>query len=102
MTAEPLQAVVQYLHRVLGAKGGNLTDAELLAYYVQGREPRAFEALVRRHSPLVLGVCRRVLGNVSEVDDAYQATFLVFARKAAGMRKKESVGSWLTGVAHHM
>ncbi|MCI0349383.1 MAG: sigma-70 family RNA polymerase sigma factor [Acidobacteriales bacterium] len=77
------------------------TDGELLDRYVAGRQEAAFEMLLRRHGPMVLGVCRRILGNEADAEDAFQATFLVFVRKAASIRKKRSVGSWLYGVAHN-
>jgi RNA polymerase sigma factor (sigma-70 family) len=75
-------------------------DAELLESFLTRRDEAAFEALLRRHGPMVLGVCRRVLGNLHDAEDAFQATFLVLVRKAAGIRPRELVGNWLYGVAH--
>src|ERR1700736_4615132 len=72
------------------------SDAQLLARFVAGSEP-AFGALVRRHGPMVLGVCRRVLGHLQDAEDAFQATFLVLAKKAASVVKRESVSCWLHG-----
>jgi RNA polymerase sigma factor (sigma-70 family) len=77
-----------------------LTDAQLLARFVAGRDPAAFGALLRRHGPMVLGVCRRLLRDPHDAEDAFQATFLVFVRKAASVRKRDAVGSWLYGVAY--
>jgi RNA polymerase sigma factor (sigma-70 family) len=74
------------------------TDAALLARWAERREEAAFAELVGRHGPLVLGVCRRVLGDVQHAEDAFQATFLVLARKAATVRP-ETLPAFLFGVA---
>src|SRR5690242_2987102 len=76
------------------------SDRDLLLQFSQRREEPAFAALLRRHGPMVLDVCRGVLGNEADAEDAFQATFLILARKAASIRKAASVGSWLHGVAH--
>lgn len=77
-----------------------LTDGELLEHYLASRDESAFEALVRRHGPMVLAVCRRVADNAQDAEDAFQATFLVFVRKAASIRPRQMVGNWLYGVAY--
>lgn len=74
-------------------------DATLLDRFVDSRDPEAFAELVRRHGPMVLGVCRRKLGDSHAADDAFQAVFLVLSRKAASVRPREAVGNWLFGVA---
>jgi RNA polymerase sigma factor (sigma-70 family) len=80
----------------------DLSDGSLLGCFVAQRDELAFEGLVRRHGPLVLGVGRRVLGAGPDLDDVFQATFLVLARKAGSIRRQESVASWLYGVAFHL
>jgi RNA polymerase sigma factor (sigma-70 family) len=80
--------------------GAGLSDGQLLARFTANRDEDAFVALVRRHSPMVYGVCQRVLRNHHDAEDAYQATFVVLAKKAASIRTRETVGNWLYGVAH--
>ncbi len=77
-----------------------LTDRQLLDRFVGGESAEAaFEALVERHGPMVRAVCRSMLGDRDEADDAFQATFLVLARRAGSIRRRDAVGSWLYGVA---
>jgi RNA polymerase sigma factor (sigma-70 family) len=78
------------------------SDAELVGRFVERRDEAAFTALVRRYGTVVLGVCRRVLRHEQDAEDAFQATFLVFARDAANVRRAGAVGNWLYGVAHNV
>ena len=79
-----------------------MTDGELLERFVDGGDESAFESLVRRHGPMVLGLCRRALRDAHEAEDAFQATFLVLVRNARTIRKRESLASWLYGVARRV
>ncbi|MDY3556027.1 sigma-70 family RNA polymerase sigma factor [Gemmata sp. JC717] len=92
-----MNTVLQLLDAVAGA--GARTDGQLLDSFARRRDQGAFAELVHRHGAMVLGVCRRVLGNAADADDAFQAVFLVLARKAAAVRDRERLGPWLHGVA---
>jgi RNA polymerase sigma-70 factor (ECF subfamily) len=98
MTETTLAGVVGHL-RALAA--GADADQLLLERFVARREQTAFAELVRRHGPMVWGVCRRVLHSLPDAEDAFQATFLVLARKAASIQR-DALGSWLHGVAFHL
>src|SRR5215469_9886075 len=101
MPGGELCAVLRYLHKAAALRrAGGLSDGALLERFTARGEEAAFEALLQRHGPMVLGVCRRVLGDVHEAEDAFQATFLVLVRSARSVGKAGSVGSWLHGVAH--
>jgi RNA polymerase sigma factor (sigma-70 family) len=100
MPTSSINGVIQYLRSTLVPEGPELTDAQLLECFVSRREAAPLEAIVRRHGPMVWGVCRRVLGNHHDAEDAFQATFLVLVRKAASVHPRAKVGNWLYGVAH--
>jgi RNA polymerase sigma factor (sigma-70 family) len=100
MAASPMKSVIEQVRRaVLFSDGAGLGDGELLGCFVETRDQGAFAALVKRHGPMVWGVCRRLLSH-HDAEDAFQATFLVLVRKAASVRPREMVGNWLFGVAH--
>jgi RNA polymerase sigma factor (sigma-70 family) len=100
MATGQLSAVLQHLQRMAGVcTARELSDAELLERFVAHHEEAAFAALVQRYGPMVLGVCRRVLQNAHDAEDAFQATFLILVRKAASIGKREALGCWLHGVA---
>src|SRR5579871_6288456 len=91
----------RYLHKVaLLQDGGGMSDRQLLDYFLAQRDEPAFAALMRRHGPMVFCVCRRVLRNAHDAEDAFQATFLVLVRKARSIRRPELLGNWLYGVAY--
>jgi RNA polymerase sigma factor (sigma-70 family) len=91
--------VIHYLRSILRESAG-LTDGQLLKDYVSRRDEAAFAALVQRHGPMVWGVCRRVLANHHDAEDAFQATFLVLVRRAASIASPGLLANWLYGVAH--
>jgi len=100
METSPTDSLIDRLRRtVLPPDGAGVDDGELLGHFIERHDEAAFAALVGRHGPMVWGVCRRLL-HQHDAEDAFQATFLVLARKAASIRSKEVVGNWLYGVAH--
>lgn len=94
----PLLRLMQHLNKAASATVAP-RDSELLRRFVQERDPAAFEALVRRHGPMVLGVCLRILKNEPDARDAFQACFIVLLRKASSIRAPEALAGWLFGVA---
>jgi RNA polymerase sigma factor (sigma-70 family) len=95
--------ILRCVRKLVGAEpSGEVIDRELLRRFALGHEEPAFEALVRRHGRMVLGVCRRVLHNSHDADDAFQATFLVLMRKAGSLDRRGSLAGWLYTVAYHL
>jgi RNA polymerase sigma factor (sigma-70 family) len=98
MTTTPMNRVIQHILAACGGDG--MTDGELVNRFLSHQDDAAIAALVRRHGPMVWGVCRRLLRSHHDAEDAFQATFLVLVRKAATLPNRETVGNWLYGVAH--
>src|SRR5579872_3165619 len=99
MDSRPLRHLLDRLRRTAAEPGGGPTDADLLRRFVRRRDEAAFELLVWRHGPMVLGVCRRVLRDAHAAEDAFQATFLALARKAGGIARGGAAAPWLYRVA---
>src|SRR5262245_21276651 len=99
MVREPLSSVLDQA-RLTASR--TVPDAELFEQFLRGRDEAAFAALVRRHRPTVLGACRQVLIDDADIEDAAQQTFLALWRNARSIRKRQSVGGWLFGVAHRL
>jgi RNA polymerase sigma factor (sigma-70 family) len=101
MAAGEANSLLRHLRRLAGtAEAQGASDRALIESFVSDRDDAAFATLFRRHGPMVLSLCRRVLRNEEEADDAFQATFLVLARKAHSLRSRDTVSSWLYGVAY--
>jgi RNA polymerase sigma factor (sigma-70 family) len=103
MDPGPLHTLLRRLRqRTDASAGGALSDAELLERFVRCRDEAAFEVLVWRHGTMVLGLCRRLLRHEHDAEDAFQATFLVLARKAGSIGKRQALASWLHKVAYRI
>jgi RNA polymerase sigma factor (sigma-70 family) len=103
MPDRPSDILIRLVHNVLRPQSASgVDDSRLLERWVAQRDEAAFEVLLWRHGPMVLSLCRRLLRDPPEVEDAFQATFLMFVRKAGTIRQRESVGSWLYKVAYRV
>jgi RNA polymerase sigma factor (sigma-70 family) len=103
MAHAPLGTVLQYIRGLnVPATTGEASDGQLLERFATRHEEAAFATLLRRHGPMVLGVCRRTLRHEQDAEDAFQATFLLLARNPGSIRQRESVSSWLHGVAYRL
>jgi RNA polymerase sigma factor (sigma-70 family) len=96
------KAALRQLRGLVAGIEPRLLDRELLQSYLERRDEAAFAALLQRHGPMVLGVCQAVLRRSHDAEDAFQATFLVLARNAGSIRRRDSLGSWLHGVAYRV
>src|SRR5437867_2870244 len=101
MAQGPLANVLRHIRSLaMTREAADTEDARLLERFITVRDEAAFEALLRRHGPMVLGVCRRLLRGPCDVEDAFQVTFLVLVRKAHSLRRRELLAQWLYGVAY--
>src|SRR5215813_2534383 len=101
MAGDQPHRLTRYLRNLAAStRTRDAPDHELMAQFVANRDDLALTTLVRRHGPMVYNLCRRVLRNEQDAEDAFQATFLVLARKAHTLRSQEAVGNWLYGVAY--
>src|SRR5262245_5871078 len=99
MNNRRLSTFVKQLEQRAVRSGEYTRDGQLLERFIEAHDGGAFAELVRRHGPMVLGVSRRIVGNTHDADDAFQATFLVLARRAVTIQPRDQVGNWLYGVA---
>ncbi len=100
MAVSRMIRVVERLRRAVSPELGRVTDGQLLGGFLDERDEKAFTLLVRRHGPMVWGVCRRLLTHHQDAEDAFQATFLVLVRKATSIVPRDRVANWLYGVAY--
>src|SRR6516162_6133357 len=103
MAETPSSPLLHHIRHLIGSvPAAAMTDSQLLERFLVDRDETAVEVLVRRHGPLVFGVCRRVLHNAHAAEDAFQATFLILTRKAPSLVRRERLGSWLYKVAYRL
>jgi RNA polymerase sigma factor (sigma-70 family) len=103
MASEPLGRFVQYFRqRLVVTPTEGVSDGQLVERFARQNDEAAFDALMQRHGPMVLSVCQRVLRRVQDVEDTFQATFLMLVREAGSLRKRASVASWLYRVAYRL
>jgi RNA polymerase sigma factor (sigma-70 family) len=103
MSSTQVGAVLGYLRKLAADQSDvDLPDHQLLERFAAHRDEAAFAALLKRHGPMVLGVCRSVLHNLHDAEDAFQAAFLVLTRKAGSIHRREAVSAWLYRVAYHL
>src|SRR5215204_5465393 len=94
-----LDRVIGHLRQLVNAPGGERSDRELVEAFATEGDPSSFALLLARHGPMVLAVCRRLLCDAQEAEDAFQAAWLVLVRKARSMRFNDSIAAWMHAVA---
>src|SRR5262245_20705496 len=103
MSSAQVGAVLRHIRQLAAAREDHeLPDHQLLDRFARHRDEAAFAALLRRHGPMVLGVCRSVLHDLHDAEDAFQAAFLLLAQKAGSIHRREAVSGWLYRVAYHL
>jgi len=102
MSGEPHNPLLQFLRKLTGGDAPLVPDPELLGRFARDADRSAFELLLWRHGPMVLRTCQAVLRDPHDAEDAFQATFLVLARKAGSIGRREALGGWLYRVAHRL
>jgi RNA polymerase sigma factor (sigma-70 family) len=102
MHSAQVGVVLGYVRQLAARKDHELPDHHLVERFAAHRDEAAFAALLKRHGPMVLGVCHSVLHNLHDAEDAFQVAFLVLAQRAGSIHRRESVGSWLYQVAYHL
>src|SRR5579872_7314898 len=103
MATRQINSAVQLIRNVAtDPSQSQQDDARLLTAFITENDQTAFATIIRRHGPMVFGICQRLLSDFQAAEDAFQATFILLAQQAANIRKKESLASWLHGVALRM
>src|SRR5262245_56465340 len=102
MIERQANVVLHGLCKLVEAQAAQLSDGQLLQRFAVGRDESAFAVLLQRYSRLVYGVCRNILRNDHDAEDAFQASFLVLARRAGAIRSDQAIGSWLYRVAYRV
>jgi HlyD family secretion protein len=102
MAHDPLRQLIRSIGQLGEAAGAAVSDAALLRRFVRSSDQAAFELLVWRHGPMILSVCRRLLADAHDAEDAFQTTFLVLVRKAGAVRRSEALAGWLHQVAYRV
>src|ERR1700738_2848412 len=103
MATASINALLRQLTRGMAAEAlSGQTDQQLVERFLAEQDEAAFEAILRRHGPMVYRVCQRVLRQDQDAEDAFQATFLLLAQKLRTVRRLDSLAGWLHGVAHRV
>src|SRR5947209_643486 len=103
MSSAQVSAVLRYIRKLATARQDHEPpDHQLLGRFIKERDEAAFAVLLRRHGPMVLSVCRSVLHDLHDAEDAFQAAFLLLSQKAGSIHRREAVSGWLYRVAYHL